>query len=237
MGCASCSFKTIVIALALLQFAIGVVFMAAGIYVFVSFGNIAEFQSTTYTLIPASIIIAAGVILLLLGVFGICGSCMDNKCMLFMFFIFSLGLFLLEMTGAIVALAMKSDLESAVQDDFENSIKEYNTSSTSRDEVDWIQTTFQCCGNINSSDWQTLANMTANEVPSSCCSFNSTITNCTKAIVVNNNIQGCGEKLHDVFFNNLNIIAGVGIAFAFVQLIALSPVCYLLAKKRSYEAF
>ena len=84
--------------------------MAAGIYVFASFGHINEFTLTTYTLIPASIVIAAGVILFLLGIFGACGACRENKCMLAIFFVVSGALFILEMVGACLALAMKGDV-------------------------------------------------------------------------------------------------------------------------------
>ena len=124
-------------------------------------------------------------------------------------------------------------------EEFTDFVRDYTSDDVAKDEIDYLQETFRCCGVTNATDWATTGNMTNGMVPDSCCFFNSTITNgtCTEKIVYANDVKGCVSLLNDVFFDNLDIIGGVGLAFACLQLLALGPVCYFLVKRQSYEVF
>ena len=174
--------------------------------------------------------------MVILAVLGICGACKENKWILSVFFIVSGALFLLELIGACLALSMRGELESALQHQFETFMNKSSTVPTYQKELDWMQMTWGCCGSANYTDWLKL-----NEtIPVSCCQYkNSSITNCTVSYLKQNDLdQGCFSLLHEKFFSNLNAVGGVTMAFAFVQLMALAGVIFLVCRKQHhYEVF
>jgi len=232
---ASSGFKVFIVGLAIIQWIIAFVFLVAGIYVFATFGNIKEFAEAMHTLVPASILIAAAVILILLGVAGMYGAIKEHKCALSLFFILSGALFVVEFVGAVMALAMQPQFEQTLDKAFGQFMGSYNTSVSIHDEVDWMQRTLHCCGQSNYTDWYSHG-YSADYLPVSCCQLQNMLESCNSTTIQVKKIPGCVTKLHDAFFNNLGIIGGVGLAFAFIQLIALIGVLYLVCKRsRNYN--
>ena len=80
------------------------------------------YSSATYIMI----VIAAMVVLIAL--FGCCGSCMENKCMLKTYFTLVLVLFIVMLTGAILGFGYSGNIEDIIKTQLEEALKQYNDS-------------------------------------------------------------------------------------------------------------
>ena len=94
--------------------------------------------------------------------------------------------------------------------------------------ADWdkVQEEFKCCGVVNATDW-TNAGQT---IPSSC--FTGT-ENCTESTAYK---VGCYTELKDFVKDKIVVIGGIGLGFAFIQIIGILFTCCLgRAVKKEYQ--
>merc|ERR1712183_385771 len=118
-------------------------------------------QLVNDSLVPnaANILIAAGVLVALIGFLGCCGAVKKNRCLLLSFAISIILIFLLQLAGGIYAYT-KSDV---LQEDFKNGLSNlsdlYGQKDTTANEkfteaIDWFQQNAECCGIENPQSWQ-----------------------------------------------------------------------------------
>jgi hypothetical protein len=151
----------------------------------------------------ALIVIVIGSIIMLLGFLGCCGSILENKCMLVVFFILMTLIFLAVLTAGLLLVfmwnAFRNPAIEMINWDLLNKTKIYETDEGVRTYLDQIQTSLHCCGAEGPADYH------GTSKPTSCHAYTE---GCTRKIE---------EKMDDVW---LKIV----IAFfttAFVALVGM----------------
>ncbi|KAM9463879.1 leukocyte surface antigen CD53-like isoform 1-T2 [Salvelinus alpinus] len=183
------------------------------------FGVFMMMNSKVSSLIPslsslniANMLFIIGIIMTCVSFLGFLGALKENRCLLVTFFILLFILILVELTAAFLLLLYESKIGSFLQRDLTDSLEKSRESAKGGNSTmstgDWdiIQTTFQCCGVHNSSDWK-------DKMPASCCSK----TQCDI------NQPGCYNKLKAWFEENF---LATGVAVIVLCVIEVLGMCF-----------
>lgn len=143
-------------------------------------------------------------------------------------------IFIVELAVGIAAIAFKSDLEMALHDRLESSIKNSDTDDVTA--WDNVQRKLQCCGVAGPSDWVDLSkNRTLRP---SCCRpehIDEATNDCKLAYPLFKDKyfqDGCVLKLKEKVDGNARSLIGVGIGIAFIQLLGIFLACWLASAIR-----
>ncbi|XP_005987647.1 leukocyte surface antigen CD53 [Latimeria chalumnae] len=110
----------------------------------------------------ANVMIIVGSIIMVVAFQGCMGAIKENKCLLLAFFILLLLILLAEITVAIVVFCYEDKIQSFVENELKDSLKQNNTTDVGRKQAwDTLQKQMKCCGVQNQTDW--------NKIPKSCC--------------------------------------------------------------------
>ncbi|MCJ8739389.1 hypothetical protein PDJAM_G00046610 [Pangasius djambal] len=168
------------------------------------------------------LLIAVGSVLLLLGFLGCCGAVRESRCMLLMFFVIVLIVFIAEVAGAIVIVVFKGLIQSlisqvgvAVVDSIR---KDYGANPDVTGLWNTTMDLLKCCGFNNYSDFTGSPFVqTTNLYPYQCCQLQPCkYSNATVA-----NVNGCFPALIKVFDSNSVIIIAVALGIAALELFAM----------------
>lgn len=177
MGLDSCM-KCIKYALFIFNFIfwlIGVVLLGFGLYILINpMINKAFFDQADYNDVVHKIslaIIILGSIIMLLGFLGCCGSILENKCMLLVFFVLMTLIFLVVLVGGLVLVFMKNQVIEkaavAFDRDMMNLTANYKLPNPDEKRINITDTYhrhFRCCGSKGPSDFSD----DTSQVPASC---------------------------------------------------------------------
>lgn len=221
----------IVISLIFWAAAAGLFFI--GGWVYNTYDHYNELTTANLTLIPATIILAVGVFMFILGVCGCVAACKESKILLAVLFTVLLIILCAEVTAAGLAYGFREDVKKAVKEGLDNALQNYNT-STQKDQMNYVQRQMHCCGVNNATDWGSSKGWNnASYVPDSCCIIAG---NCTASDLKPNSTnifqKGCFTELNDMFASNLGYIAGVSITFALIQLLGMICSCILFCRSK-----
>uniref|UniRef100_A0A1I8FUB0 Tetraspanin n=1 Tax=Macrostomum lignano TaxID=282301 RepID=A0A1I8FUB0_9PLAT len=200
-------------------------------------GSIDSIAKSTYALVPTVIILGSGIFLFLLGVIG-CFACInENRCLLSTFFILLLLILLGEITAATMGIVYHGQVRSAIDTELNKELQSYHNDSLLKSEVDFIQSTYQCCGVNNFTDWL--------ETPWS-RQHNLTVPG---LLLPRPPLQrhgpdlfhsGCLSKLNYDFSRFLGLIAAFSLVVAILQALGLLASCVLMCRERrspTYQRF
>jgi len=201
-----------------------------GSWVYKEFNHFEELTEAIHTLVPATVMIGAGIFFIILGLLGCVGACKEQKCLLGMYFTLLLVILLGLMVAAVLGYVYRSDIEEGVKKNLKKGFQDYgkNGSSVITDEINFMQENLQCCGMDNYTDWLNTdwhSKHPTESYPTSCCPEQ----NCT-ASVYN---QGCYQLLRDQFVGHLAVIGGVAASVAIVQILGMACACLLICHKRT----
>lgn len=219
-----------------LLLAFNLVFWIAGISVF-GVGIWSRVAASDYEVLlgdsdvdkAANILIAAGVLVLIIGFVGCCGAMKENKWCLLLYSVLVFLIFILEIAAGIMAYRNRDKMEKEVSKAINTTVfKEYGNPDHSKvtKAINFAQEKIKCCGATSYKDWKRSywANHTAKneEVPSSCCK-NEGIANCTSAPLMPENIyqEGCIEGMKDWAKEHLVVIGGIGVGIAIIQILGM----------------
>lgn len=196
---------------------IGIGLIASGAYVQINLKGYSDIIGGHFSA-AAIFLIVLGVLIFMIAAFGCCGAYKENYCCIMTFAVILIIICICELAAGIAGFVYKDKVDEKVRNLMEETIK------NGKANADWdkVQEEFKCCGVVNASDW--------NNIPSSCCpgSGNCTIANAYKI--------GCYTKLTDFVKDKIVVIGGIGLAFAFIQLIGILFACCLgRAVKKEYE--
>lgn len=214
------------------MFCLGLIFWAVagglfymGGYIFYSHGHIDDIASSVFVLVPATIILLIGLLVLIVGIVGCLAVCTESRCLLATFFTILTAVFALLI--AVCALSIfynkNGKLVEKIEEGWEKGFKLYMNKTEWKDEIDYIQFTFGCCGINNATDWldpklnPSWAQTHTKEVPGSCC--NTTNDTCPKAEAIHD--SGCVSFIVDLFKDNLVWIYSVAAGLAALLLIGM----------------
>jgi hypothetical protein len=215
-GCGNNCVKYLVFVFNFLIFVVGIAVLATSLSVL--FSNVAReyFQkilgdakindiSLDQMNIPLYVLAAIGALLIITGFLGCCGACMENTCLLALFFSIILILFVAELACGIAILVNKQKVKDELDKGFLQAMKQYHGGSKElRDAIDGMQQKLECCGCQGPTDFQ------PNPPPGSC-----------KGVV------GCCDKIWSDLESKAKIVGGVAIGILFIELLAMIFSCIL----------
>ncbi|XP_053200006.1 tetraspanin-8-like [Scomber japonicus] len=178
----------------------GCIILGVSIYLRVSKdGNVITKES----LPGIDLMIAIGVIIMLLGFFGCCGAIRENRCMLLLFFISLLVIFVLLLAAGILGAVG----EKKVKDWVKERLEKLNPLSKQPENVvkdlERLQEELKCCGlTKGASDWE--------KVPDS-CKCNATVTDCSSSGTYS---TPCAVQVIRLLEQHLEVVLGIAFAIA-----------------------
>ncbi|XP_071754185.1 tetraspanin-8-like isoform X2 [Centroberyx gerrardi] len=108
------------------------------------------------------LMIAIGVIIMVLGFLGCCGAIRENRCMLLMFFIGLLIIFILLLAAGILGAVDENKAKDLVKEHLADLVPLKDQPADVQTDLQKLEEELKCCGVVNGpSDW-------GNSVPSSC---------------------------------------------------------------------
>ncbi|XP_028653871.1 CD63 antigen [Erpetoichthys calabaricus] len=210
----------------------GLILMIIGIVVQVQLNKTLVISNAASSGAPI-VLIVIGAIIFLVSFFGCCGAWKENHCMITMFAILLTLVFIVEIAAVIAGYVFKDKVKPALNISFQQMIKGYSQSTEIKQNVDFLQKSFQCCGGNGSSDWN---NATSSNIPVSCCNTTSSPQTCNTADPSQIYSQGCVDAMDKWIQKNILIVIGVALGIAFFQLLGIIFACMLMKAIRSgYE--
>ncbi|KAL5004635.1 hypothetical protein ScPMuIL_018091 [Solemya velum] len=221
--------------------AVGVVFWAAAAglcyisaWVFSTYKDYSHIATATMTLVPASIILAVGCLMFLLGLVSCVAACKDSKCLLAVLFSLLLIVLTFEVTAGALGYVYREDVKTTIENGLQKAVDVYN--GTYLEQMDYVQKELKCCGVYNATDWMSSRSEFEaehhNMAPKSCCKTDINCTGSLNPIDRHLNTVGCYSHLEDKFLSNLGYIAGIAITFAVIQILAIICTCILFCRSK-----
>jgi Na+-transporting methylmalonyl-CoA/oxaloacetate decarboxylase gamma subunit len=207
-----------------------------------------HFVESKYTLVPAIVAIAVGIIFFFAGILGCCSMCKENRCVLGMFGVFMLVLLALLVAGAVMSVVFRADIEESVRKETHRTLDKYEKKGDEEltKQVNYIQEKLKCCGNLAPANWSSTdwgkQKEHKDKVPWSCCNVTNKDADCEK---VKKNLTpialdkegrywegGCVQILKTDIKDNIKPIAGAIIGFAVLLVLGIISTCVLCCLKR-----
>ncbi|XP_013792103.1 tetraspanin-9-like isoform X2 [Limulus polyphemus] len=213
---------------------IGCGILGVGVWLHLAYGGFAKLLPTYRVLSADSLCMAAGVLIFLVGFLGCCGSWFETKCLLVVYFIIVVLVFLLEFTAGTLGFAYRKHIRETLQEELKVGIKDkytINNDAGLKNTWDQIQLKFDCCGVKEYTDWHKIAAWPEKEwVPQSCClaEFRKNSTCGKTRDIYMWHQQGCYMKIHMWLMERLYIMGIICMAFAFIQLFGLISAMLLI---------
>uniref|UniRef100_A0A0B7AHA2 Tetraspanin n=1 Tax=Arion vulgaris TaxID=1028688 RepID=A0A0B7AHA2_9EUPU len=204
-----------------------------GIWVFSTYDHYDAIADAFLMLLPAGIIMGVSAVMCVIGILACLAACKTSKTLLSVFFCLILIVLVCEVVTGSLGYIYRNKAEDILEDDLMDAINNYNV-TVYREQIDYMQQEFSCCGVHNATDWQVSTFWKLNHrdtVPPSCCIGNLTVCNQTVGSVTTN-FKGCLVKLTDEFNDSLIYIACAAISLALVQLMALISTCILICRTK-----
>ncbi|MCI4393804.1 hypothetical protein PGIGA_G00161640 [Pangasianodon gigas] len=169
------------------------------------------------------LLIAVGSILAIMGFLGCCGAITENKCMLLIFFIIVLIIFIAEVAGAIVVLVFKplaKDIFVSLNENFVKTIKrDYGNQNDFTTVLNNTMIQLKCCGFNNYTDFDGSPFVTSTKLyPEPCCPNSKT---CDSSTAGNKHVDGCFNALVELIEDNAVLLGGVALGIAALEIAAM----------------
>ncbi|XP_028674413.1 tetraspanin-8-like [Erpetoichthys calabaricus] len=164
--------------------------------------------------IPAvNLLIAIGSIIMVLGFLGCCGAIRESRCMLLLFFIGLLLIFLLLVAAGIVGIVFKSKVEDGMKQALQTYVPITSQPQEFQNAMNSLQSEVKCCGIVNgASDW-------GNAVPDSCkCQAPNNCTSGSPSVYK----LSCGDYIIQQTQNNMIIVLGVAFGLAILMIFGMT---------------
>ncbi|XP_028406493.1 CD151 antigen-like isoform X2 [Dendronephthya gigantea] len=243
------SLKVVFTVFLILFWCAGVTLVGVGIWTLVDRFEYSSLLGSDNYIIVVSLMIVAGIVVIIVGFLGCCGSIKDNRFMLIAFFVMVVCVFLVELSAGIVAFAYRGQLENELEDSFLNAMNKYAIDDKETKAIDKAQEKYWCCGATryyqwNETVWFNLGSGNGNKtlagssdklkVPDSCCKP-PIVEGCGEVTHPSNiNYKGCIQKLSEYIEDHLLILGAVGLGVSILQLLGLIVTALLIHLVEEY---
>ncbi|KAK5914486.1 hypothetical protein CgunFtcFv8_008925 [Champsocephalus gunnari] len=227
-------------------FLAGAAILGVGIWVKVDSGSILSFlgqienapAELSQLLNVGYLLIAIGALLLVIGFLGCCGAVKESKCMLLLFFVIVLVVFIAEVAGAVVILVFRPLADELFTKFGEAAVKNIRKDYGKDPDVTglWNSTmnTLQCCGFYNSSDFvnSPYYDKYGQLFPPQCCP--GLVGPCNQTVADSDTtITGCFPKIKKLIDENTSVIVGVALGIAALEICAMAVAMILYCRIKS----
>ncbi|EDV99476.1 tetraspanin-7 [Drosophila grimshawi] len=188
---------------------------------------------------PPALLIAIGFILIAVATLGAYGAVKESVMLINVYGVCLFLVFLLEVSAAIAAFVMQSQVREMLMRTMTDALADYETDTNVAAGVDFMQSGLGCCGVRDPDDWklyyspnQNMSHLDSDDVvvPISCCGSlaqdpnDNDEVNCLEPFE-----YGCFRKMNFILSQSAMLIATGATTVAFVQL--LGVLCaFMLAK-------
>lgn len=241
--------KYLVVIINFIFFLAGIGVVTAGIYLLTDstmYVQVVQDDANFHTGIY--ILIAAGILMFIIGFLGCCGALRESPCMLVTFFSFLLVILVVEVAAGCWVYFNRAELEKMLQEHVKRTVeKDYSTNEYLTKTFDTIQSNLGCCGANGPRDWSSSrfnqvnkksdkgmdlaisSSLQTYKLPLSCCSTPKSPQICDDGsrIGLSANIpvvmyqDGCIEKLKDVLKDHMVTGWALLITIAVLELFGL----------------
>lgn len=213
----------------------GCAFLAIGVWILFVKHSFASLLGNSTFPIATYLMIGIGGFIVVTGIMGCAGARVENRCLLVLYSVFLLLIFLLEAISGVLAYMyegiIREELSRSLNDTM---MKNYNYDAHLTAAIDDMQQRFLCCGAVSFKDWQKSQWLredrnTTNKAPDSCCMSYS--QGCAISDHPSNiYYRGCSPRLAQYTKESLMIIGGVGLGLCCVQIFGVIFSCCLVRK-------
>lgn len=176
----SCCYKYLMFSYNIIFWLLGAALIAAGLWAWSEKGVLQDLSSLTRVsgFDPVWVVLAAGVVMFVLGFAGCVGALRENLCLLKAFSSMVGLVFVAEVVVVVLVLVFQSQVLEWIQTFFINNIKGYRDDIDLQNLIDSLQTSTMCCGAQGPEDWEQNRYFSCNKsnpsrercgVPFSCC--------------------------------------------------------------------
>jgi hypothetical protein len=212
----------------------------------------------SYVAFTGSAILAAPTLFIVVGSFifitaflGCCGAIRESYGKLIAYSVIMCLIFILELAAGIAGYAFRQQVRTEIAINARSTMNSYGAETdaglAATEIWDDVQAKFKCCGVNGPKDWKDQLHLKPGAVPDSCCKRESRGDHCGAAalymLAAPNNTQkiyqiGCVDDFAKWVEHHVYTIAGVGVGFAFFQLIGIIFSCLLAhnSPKTNYES-
>ncbi|CAH0561017.1 unnamed protein product [Brassicogethes aeneus] len=203
----------------------GVIVLALGIWTAAdkSFAN--ELLGTNLYAGATYVLIATGLLVTFISCLGCYGSLKEIKCMLVIYFIVLLIIFVTMLVGGILGYVFRGKVEITLRNGMTGSLRFYGNYRPVTEAWDETQTRLECCGIDSPQDWK-------GNMPESCCKLVLGRRQNCRFLGENNNHftsfqRGCYDVTVQYVKSNAVIIGTAGIVVSCMMLLGMIFSCAL----------
>jgi len=207
----------------------------------------------------AYILIALGVVIFILSFLGYCGAIKESRVLLTAYGIFLILIFTLQVTLILLSTIYKSHADQHSKGFLKSTLTKYYTIGENKNAVslswDMVMAHMSCCGVEGYQDFRTAklfvqrssAEGLGRQVPESCCVLTGVPAylqpedpSCIISPTENNSYisSGCYNKFSTLVNNNIDMVIGLVVVLAAMQLLAIIfsfCLCRAVGKERDYH--
>lgn len=231
MGCKKNIIKLLLVVFNVIAVIIGLALLGIGAYSKYEYGDILAITESSFTSIPAMLMIMGGLVFIL-GFLGCFGSFRENRVVLIIYTILLVLVLMAEIVAIAISFIYKGKIEDSVEEGLHKKVDGYIEGVEDDVEIiDKIQETLQCCGVHNITSYTGNAEWVkkhGNEtVPASCCpdttgeTPSSTCSTATPGLYT----EGCFDVASKTLEDNTGLIIGITIGFIVIQMVGVSLGC------------
>ncbi|XP_050520935.1 tetraspanin-9-like [Daktulosphaira vitifoliae] len=199
----------------------GIIIITIAVLINQKFYNWSSFISKDLITAP-QIMLVIGLIVFAIAILGLCGIIRDSGCLLILFSVLLTLVLMGELIFSGAVLMMRGEIKEFAMKEMNQTISKYNQTGyeTSTEAWNILQSDVECCGINGPNDWKIVTH--TDVLPVSCCKAIPVDWHCTKTDAY---LTGCFTLLEDKLQENSQLLFWTGIAFAAVQLLAVTLAC------------
>lgn len=214
----------------------GIAILGVGIWMEVDLHKYLELTTNYYSATPY-ILIGTGAVIILIGSLACCCTAKGQPILLYLYSAFLMVIFVVELSAGISGYAYRTKLKTGFETGLNESVEEFGKNEKKTDALNILQSSLQCCGIQNYTDWydSPWSNGT-HSVPESCCKARK----CIHEHEVDESTiytKGCFETVVAFLDTNMGNIGAAALGIGFFQLIGVILSCCLAKhiNKAKYE--
>jgi hypothetical protein len=230
MACATNLVRYVFFLFNLIIWILGIVVLGVGIWSRIENDTWKDLINMETMASAANLLIAAGIIVAMLGFLGCCGAIKKVQSMLVVYSVLVFLIFVLEIAAGAYAYTKREEVEKALTKGVQDGVKKTygkddKASKAMSVAIDWFQKNVKCCGANGPNDWKTTdwyhSNNNTNHalVPISCCKVEA--DGCNKEVDDKVWSQGCVAAGKEYAKGNIKLVGGVGVGIAIVELLGI----------------
>ncbi|XP_018496268.1 CD151 antigen [Galendromus occidentalis] len=216
----------------------GIVVFSVGAWALVDSSFMERLLGSDMFATSAATLMAAGCIVVLVSLLGCLGAFKEVKCLLIVYFLQLLIVFVIMLAGGVVGYIFRGDVDKSVYKAMWESIPLYNNDTAVTHAWDGVQKNFMCCGMRDKDKpnerplaaWKRNKSFNTNiRVPNSCCMRTEWLGGCRKNPTERDTyMEDCHVKVRDFIKSHALALGAVGITVACLVLLGMVLSCALI---------